>query len=61
MTIHAQAEMCSPFFGNNLAIIAVSIRPGCRTLGEERMAAGCEEHWKLRPFHFGFMAYLLAP
>jgi hypothetical protein len=60
MTIHAQAKMCSPFFGNNLAIIAESIRPVGRTIGEGRTTAGCEELWKLRTFHFGFLAYLLA-
>src|SRR5208283_1438211 len=35
MTIRAQAEMRSPFLGNNLAIIAVSIRPVCGPLVKE--------------------------
>jgi hypothetical protein len=61
MTIHARAEMRSTFFGNNLAIIAESIRPVSRAIGEERTATVCEERWQLRTFHFGFLAYLLAP
>jgi hypothetical protein len=59
MTLHDQAEMCSPFFGDILAIFAESIRPECRIIGEGRTVAGCDEHWKLRTFHFGFLAYLL--
>jgi hypothetical protein len=53
--------MHSPFFGNNLAIIAESIPPVGQTMEEGRMAAGGEECWKLRTFHFGFLAYLSFP
>jgi hypothetical protein len=58
--MRVQVETRSPFFGNNLAIIAESIRPVGRTIGEERTATGCEEHRELRTFHFGNLAYLLA-
>ncbi|MGA2241571.1 MAG: hypothetical protein ABSH11_05980 [Verrucomicrobiota bacterium] len=60
MTIRAPAEMRSPFFGNNLTIIAVSIRPVYRAVNEARTTTGCEKRWKLRTFHFGFLAYLLS-
>ena len=50
--------MRSPYFGNKLAVIAVSIPtylPGGWVKGTADDANGS----KLRTFHFGFLAYLL--